>query len=330
MNEDQPYIIDTEEINPKNKFPVLAQLGILSVVIVVLFSTLYLQKTNVGPTQDTSKPAISANTKQYPVVPQKINNVVIQAEGAYVWDVKAQRSLFSKNSDTQLPLASITKLMTTLLAHELISEDETSTIELSAIKQEGSSGLLVGEKMTTEELASLALIASSNDAAYALAANVGMHLGIDDPTAQFIRGMNIRAKELGLDTLEFHSTTGLDLSLTEPGALGSARDITFLLEYIITKYPEVIAPTQLAETRVYNMTGEYHEVENTNKIVSEIPNLIGSKTGFTDLAGGNLTIAFDAGLDRPIIITVLGSTRDDRFTDVLTLVNAVQVSLGKQ
>ncbi len=76
--------------------------------------------------------------------------------------------------------------------------------------------------------------------------------------------------------------------------------------------------------RIYNTDGEYHDAINTNDIVSRIPNLIGSKTGYTDLAGGNLTVAFDAGFDRPIIITVLGSSREERFTDVLKLVNAVQ------
>ena len=80
-------------------------------------------------------------------------------------------------------------------------------------------------------------------------------------------------------------------------------------------------------TQVYNTNGDYHTTENTNEIVSKIPNLIGSKTGYTDLAGGNLTIAFDLGHNRPIIVTVLGSTRAERFTDVLTLVAAIQESI---
>ena len=88
--------------------------------------------------------------------------------------------------------------------------------------------------------------------------------------------------------------------------------------------------TQQANARIYNTAGAYHEASNTNDAVSKIPNMIGSKTGYTDLAGGNLTIAFDAGLNRPIVITVLGSTHDDRFTDVLTLIDAVQKSLTSQ
>ena len=61
---------------------------------------------------------------------------------------------------------------------------------------------------------------------------------------------------------------------------------------------------------------------NTNERIADIPGLIGSKTGFTRLAGGNLVIAYDAGLNRPIVIAVLGSTRKGRFSDVTTLINA--------
>ena len=101
------------------------------------------------------------------------------------------------------------------------------------------------------------------------------------------------------------------------------------MDYIITNYPEILEPTQQPSTRVYNTSGAYHEAANTNEAVQNIPNMLGSKTGYTDLAGGNLTIAFDAGLDRPIIVTVLGSTRHDRFEDVLKLVKAVQESVGQ-
>jgi D-alanyl-D-alanine carboxypeptidase (penicillin-binding protein 5/6) len=173
----------------------------------------------------------------------------------------------------------------------------------------------------------MALISSSNDAAYELAASVGILLGDRDPVSQFVTAMNIKAQELGLDSLAFKNTTGLDLSLTEPGSVGNAKDVSFLMEHIITTYPDVLIPTQQTTTKVYNANGDYHTTENTNDIVARIPNLIGSKTGYTDLAGGNLTIAFDLGLNRPIIVTVLGSTRDERFTDVLKLVTAVQESI---
>jgi len=213
------------------------------------------------------------------------------------------------------------------LAHELITDQTRVDVPLAAIQQSGNSGLLAGEELTVEELSQLALISSSNDAAYALGASVGALLGDRDPAQQFIEGMNIRANELQLPTLSFKNTTGLDMSVVEAGAMGSARDVSFLMEYILVNYPEILAPTTQSATRVYNTAGAYHDVDNTNAIATQIPNLLGSKTGYTDLAGGNLTVAFDLGLNRPIIITVLGSTRDARFSDVLELVAAVQESV---
>jgi D-alanyl-D-alanine carboxypeptidase (penicillin-binding protein 5/6) len=227
-----------------------------------------------------------------------------------------------------MPLASITKLMTTLLAYELADQAQITSVLPEAIDQEGNFGLSVGEQLTLQKLQQMSLITSSNDAAYQLAASVGSLLGEQDPYQQFIAGMNIRAQELGLNTLEFLNPTGLDVSANVPGAVGSAKDVSFLMEYIITNYPEIIYPTREDSIRVYNLSGAFHDITNTNQIVTEIPNLIGSKTGFTDLAGGNLTIAFDAGLNRPIIVTVLGSTRSERFNDVSKIIGAVQSSVG--
>jgi D-alanyl-D-alanine carboxypeptidase (penicillin-binding protein 5/6) len=141
--------------------------------------------------------------------------------------------------------------------------------------------------------------------------------------------MNLKAEELELNTLEFKNTTGLDLSPSEPGAIGSAKDVSYLMEYILQNYPELIESTTLGGARIYNSQGEYHDIENTNEVIYAIPNLLGSKTGYTDLAGGNLTVAFDAGMDRPIIVTVLGSTREERFSDVLRLVNAVRADISE-
>ena len=329
MSETGVTIIENEPTTEKNHFPIVIQLGVLSLILLGLFGTYILQSAN-APTSAQLPVSQPQTEERYPIVPQKIEDVTVKATAAYVWDIESQRALSAKNAEEALPLASITKLMTSLLAYELLAEDTIANVPLSAIQQEGSSGLQAGEKFTIEELQALALISSSNDAAFALAANVGSLLGQQDPTTQFVTGMNIRADELGLETLKFWNTTGLDLSSTKPGAVGSAKDVSFLMEYIVTNYPDLLTPTTDSSTRVYNTDGLYHEASNTNPVVQQIPNLIGSKTGYTDLAGGNLTVALDVGLHRPIIITVLGSTYQERFTDVLTLVEAVQASVSTQ
>jgi D-alanyl-D-alanine carboxypeptidase len=326
-NTEYPNLIHTDEPTQKNRFPILMQLGVLGLILVGMFSTLLLQNPDSQVAEQLPPVPTQNNAAASVLVPQKITTMDLRAEAAYVWDVRAQRALYTNNESTPLPLASITKLMTTLLSYELIEQGEVAAISRNAVLQEGSSGFQIGEQLTIKNLTRMALISSSNDAAYELAASVGTLLGDQDPVSQFVTAMNIRAKELGLDSLKFKNMTGLDLSLIEPGSVGSAKDVSFLMEHIIGTYPDILIPTQQATTLVYNANGDYHTTENTNDIVNRIPNLIGSKTGYTDLAGGTLTIAFDLGLNRPIIITVLGSTRDERFSDVLKLVTAVQESI---
>ncbi|MFW6209888.1 MAG: D-alanyl-D-alanine carboxypeptidase family protein [Patescibacteria group bacterium] len=327
MSDDRPPIIETANDTRPNRFPVVLQLCVLGGILFVLFgSLLFADQTDPPPTTATSETTVVAtHTASSDGIPQPITETPpLSASAAYVWDVRAQRALYQKNADEVLPLASITKLMTALVAYELVTENTEVAVPLSGIRQAGNSGLAAGETLDAEALSQLALISSSNDAAYSLAASVGNLLGGEEPISQFVAGMNIRAEELGLATMSFKNTTGLDLSPSEPGAVGSARDVTFLMEHIINNHPEIISTTRIDNTRIYNREGAYHEAANTNPLVNDIPNLLGSKTGYTDLAGGNLTVAFDAGLNRPIIVTVLGSTRNERFTDVTTLIEATQ------
>ena len=97
--------------------------------------------------------------------------------------------------------------------------------------------------------------------------------------------------------------------------------MAILFEYTLKNYPEILEATRYKNIKFSSAENKY-SAENTNTIVDKIPNLIASKTGYTDLAGGNLVVAFDAGLNQPIIISVLGSTEEGRFSDMLQLVEA--------
>lgn len=315
-----------------SRFPVTIQLGLLGVFLVTLFAIAggtatqfvrSMKEEGVPRAAGQVSPAIAlSEVESGPFeVPQ---DITLTADSVYVWDVVGKRVLYEKNATEVLPLASITKLMTALIAYELVEGDTQVTIPGTAAAQESASGLASGEVFNVRRLADLALIASANDAAYSLASAVGALLGGDEATAQFVAAMNIRAEELGLTSLDFKNTTGLDLTATEAGAYGNARDVTFLMEYILTQHPGLLKSTTETALRVYNDAGDFHDVENTNVLVGQIPNLIGSKTGYTDLAGGNLTVAFNTGFDRPIIVTVLSSSRQGRFADVASIVHAVR------
>ncbi len=94
------------------------------------------------------------------------------------------------------------------------------------------------------------------------------------------------------------------------------------MSYIWENEPGAIAYTDEYKRDFISEDGFLHPAENTNEYVNTIPGLQGSKTGYTELAGGNLAIVFDAGLDHPIAIVVLGSTLEGRFEDVDALVEA--------
>jgi D-alanyl-D-alanine carboxypeptidase (penicillin-binding protein 5/6) len=305
--------------------PVLRQLGIAFLLLIFVFSTSYVGTLMavLSPTETTPDVSVSAtlaeSTETVPYT-NPFNDARVAARSAFVWDVKAQRVLFNKNADQVLPLASITKLMTALVAYELLDDDTAINISVDAIRTDGDSGLKDGESFSLKSLTDMVLVASSNDGAVALGAAAGAAIGGSaSPEKIFVEAMNIRARELGLTNTVFKNTTGLDLSPTEAGAYSTARDVALLLEYIITTYPHVASLTTTPNTRVFNTAGEYHDVENTNAIVSEIDGLLASKTGYTELAGGNLAVAFESGLNRPIVVVALGSTYNERFTDVLSL-----------
>ena len=133
--------------------------------------------------------------------------------------------------------------------------------------------------------------------------------------------MNKKALELGLNNTYFWNETGLDESEFKGGAYGTARDITTLMEYIILYYPDLLEATRLPSTTIESLDNYQHTAKNTNDIVNFIPGFLGSKTGYTNTAGGNLTFVFDPELGRPIIVTILGSTAGGRFEDAKKLIS---------
>jgi len=326
--------IGAEPESNASGLPVFRQLGVALGILVIVFGATYVGTiaTLVRPTtsaQDVTVEQQLSLTAESKTIRNEFDGAIVAGTSAFVWDVTAQRALFNKDADEQLPIASITKLMTALVAYELLNADDRVNITTKAIRELGDSGFRDGESFTFKDLLDLTLISSSNDGAVALSEAAGSSVELDEaPLSVFLRAMNIKAEELGLTQTYFESVTGLDLSEHEAGAYSSARDVAFLMEHIITHYPDVLALTKIDMTTVNNEDGEYHLVKNTNEIVNEIDGLIASKTGYTELAGGNLVVAFEAGFNRPIIVVVLGSTRSGRFDDVLNLVERAKRQVG--
>lgn len=263
-------------------------------------------------------------------------DVMIEAKSAYVYDAVTGEVLFEKNSDLQLPLASLTKVMTALTASNLLPDTGLVRITGDDLREEGDSGLVASEQWSVKNLIDFSLIVSSNDGARALAsvagaflretgasttqaANAGAAISSASSTDAFVREMNATAKRLGLHESYFLNSSGLDVSATLAGGYGSAKDMSLLVDHILKTKPHLLEATSFHSLTIPS-NKERHDAVNTNKAIDMIPNVIASKTGFTDLAGGNLVVAFDAGVAHPIIIAVLGSSFDGRFQDMAQLV----------
>jgi D-alanyl-D-alanine carboxypeptidase (penicillin-binding protein 5/6) len=255
---------------------------------------------------------------------QKIDpfmTAVIQAKSAYVLDIRNQKILFAKNADAILPLASIAKIMTADVASELLSSTSTVSINAADLAQDGDNGLFLNERWTFKKLLDFTLAVSSNDGAFALASTA---------SPDFVDKMNQKAKSLGLSSMRFYNPTGLDESLSQSGAYSSAADVAKLFAYTLQAHPEVFGATRYARFTTSSLDNLSHTAVNTDAEINNIPGIIGSKTGFTDLAGGNLAVIYDAGVNYPVVVVVLGSTYDGRFADITTLVRAANQTLSLQ
>lgn len=249
----------------------------------------------------------------------------ISAKSYVVWDVKANKVLFARDENDALPLASLTKMMSALVAREALNPDATVVISPEDLAMEGDSGFLPNESWTAHGLLDFSLVASSNDGMSAIATAAGRKL-LDSPVASwataqaaFVNEMNARARALGLRHTVFRNPTGLDIGGTETGGRGTARDVAMLFEYIMKNHPDLFTATTETTYKTTSLDKVVHHAENTNTIADRLPGLIGGKTGYTDLAGGNLTVLVDIGIDHPVIIAVLSSSREGRFSDVATL-----------
>ncbi|MEK7613895.1 MAG: serine hydrolase [Patescibacteria group bacterium] len=239
------------------------------------------------------------------------------AKSAFVYDIKTSQTIFEKNADAQMPLASLTKIMTVLVASRTLPAHSEVVIEPEALTPEGDSEFTIGEVWRLQDLIDFTLITSSNDGAHALGLATSRYK--KETANDFVARMNALAHTMGLTQTYFLNDTGLDVSKTLAGAYGSARDTALLLAEISQKDEAVYSQSTSAEKTFVTPTGKTYHAEHTSSITGTVPGEIASKTGFTDLAGGNLSLIVEPVVGHPVALVVLGSTRDGRNSDILTL-----------
>jgi len=123
------------------------------------------------------------------------DDISIEAHSAFVWDVNKQEALFGVNENVQLPLASLTKLMTAIAADDILPEESVVTIDGTALIAEGDSGLYENERWSFKDLIRFTLMVSSNDGASAVANVAGVFKNDfpsrdEDNNKSFVQAMN--------------------------------------------------------------------------------------------------------------------------------------------
>ncbi len=197
------------------------------------------------------------------------------AKACIVIDAKTGRVLGGHNIHDRLPMASTTKIMTSLLALERNDLDDWFTVDSEAIRVEGSSmGLQEGDQVTLRALLYGMLLPSGNDAANATAVRIG---GDRD---SFVAKMNHKASELGLVNTQFRNPSGLDAE----GHFSTAYDMAQLCREAMKHeiFREICC---LSKAQVEFGNPPYRRwLENYNKLLTMYPYCIGVKTGFTEAA----------------------------------------------
>lgn len=288
-------------------------------IVLVIFLTISLILGSRIERSNISNPTKVVSNTEY-------DNLHLTAKAAYVYDSRTGDVLYSKNATTRLPLASLTKVMSALVALDTAGGESSIQITEDSLSPDGDSGLLVGERWALKDLLDFSLTSSSNDGIHAVALALGaIHNTNATPSEaekDFVLNMNKKAEILGMKNTYFFNETGLDESLNKGGAYGTAEDMARLFDYILRNHSDLLEATASNRVRFVTLDNFSHLAKNTDTIINDIPGIKASKTGFTDIAGGNLVIAFDPELGRPIIISVLGSTQEGRFSDMKKLIAA--------
>jgi D-alanyl-D-alanine carboxypeptidase len=233
----------------------------------------------------------------------------INGRAAIVVDVSSGQILYWLNASTRYPEASLTKMMTAMVAADIAPLEQTVGVTQGAAGMPPTRmGLSAGEQLTIRELIEGMLLDSGNDAAEALAQ------GIVDRD-HFIALLNQKAAGMHLKDTAFANPTGLD----DPAHYSSAYDLAVMLALILRDYPEIRSimgqrSIAIGATATHKAFSPY----NLDRLLWSYPGTIAGKPGYTDAAGYCLAVAATRG-NRTVLAVVLGS--DQHFTDGAALLD---------
>lgn len=260
-------------------------------------------------TQKTSSTA--TNTKDESVVQPDDPWRLMTAKAYLIGDIETGNILLNKNSDRRMPVASMSKLITSIVATDYLSS--STVIEITpaeASTEPDGSGIGAGEKFTMSQLLYPLLLDSSNIAAEALASS--------SDRMKFLELMSSYAWEIGMPDAYFADPSGLD-----PHNAASAEDIFHLARYLHRFRPDILALTRTVELEIATTSDHsYHKFTNIHPFVRD-SRFIGGKTGRTPEAGETMLTILNMN-GRPTAFVVMGSGYGSRENDTNILVGEMQ------
>jgi D-alanyl-D-alanine carboxypeptidase len=255
----------------------------------------------------------------YPFRNWKEKEPEINGEVALISNIDTSYIFYQKNINLRRPIASVSKLMTSLVSRNYISSETEILIQPEFLNIQGDriTNLKEGEKIKAIDLEKMMLLSSSNKSALALESVL--------PEDKFIEQMNGTAKFLNMNFTNFEEPTGLSMANQS-----TANDLKKLIEYILKNKPEILTITQEKETKIISQYKDKeisHSVKNVN-LLSQSPvfleelniKYLGGKTGYTDEAKQTYTGIFSIpskkkiGKDIRVLIVLLYS--NDRYQDI--------------
>lgn len=243
-------------------------------------------------------------------VPDKTKNLQVNARCAIAMDSESNIVLYDKNAQVLVPMASTTKIVTTLVALKYGNLDKKIEISEKAANIHGSTvGYKKGELISLRELLYGLMLRSGNDAAIAISE------GVSGSVEEFVRLMNEYAAQIGLCNTHFESPHGLDSDMHYSTAYDLAKATSKAKE--IKLFNEIVQ-SKSVDGKAYGFTRSY---ANINKILWQLPEANGVKTGFTGNAGKCLVTSVSIH-GRDVIIVVLNCY--DRWKETIRIKKYVE------
>lgn len=283
-------------------FIIAIVVGFIFVTLILLINDLYYK---INARNSFTASLVSGASENVEIK----NDLDIDAKSVISLEVDngQDKILLEKNKEKQLPIASLTKLMTAAVVLDKYELNKRVFISNNAMSQIGDQGnLKIGEVLSVKNLLYIMLIESSNRAAYALAEVMGYD--------KFVSEMNKKAQSIGMLNTYFADSTGLN-----PKSYSTVLDLAKLSKHLFENYHLFGEIINTDKFNLYLENGNFHhELMNTNQLLGE-ETIVGGKTGFTEQARGCFMVIEKNPNDQSYIINViLGS--EDRLKEMKKLV----------